>query len=103
MSEEIYARIHRSDEFHRFIARRQRFTWTLSVLMLAVYYFFILLIAFAPEILAIPLAEGSVITIGIPLGIAIILFAFVLTGVYVHKANSEFDKEREKIIEDILK
>ncbi|HSR63644.1 MAG TPA: DUF485 domain-containing protein [Gammaproteobacteria bacterium] len=103
MSEEIYARIHRSEAFHRYIAKRQRFTWTLSILMLLVYFLFILFIAFAPEILGRPLMEGSVITIGIPIGIAIIVFAFLLTGWYVHKSNSEFDRDRRKIIEDILK
>ncbi len=65
--------------------------------MLIVYFTFILTIAFKPSLLAIPLSEGSVITIGVPIGILIILFAFVLTGIYTRRANGEFDDLSKKI------
>jgi len=41
-------------------------------------------------------------TVGIPVGLFVIVSAFVLTGIYVYRANSEFDpitlqiKERVK-------
>ncbi|MND01105.1 Inner membrane protein YjcH [compost metagenome] len=71
--------------------------------MLTVYFTFILLIAFKPEWLGRVLFEGSVITLGIPVGISIILFAFLITGLYVRKANSEFDPLRKQIIEEIMR
>ena len=68
-----------------------------SILMLAIYYGFILLVAFAPGVLGIPIF--GVITLGIPVGILIIIAAFALTGVYVAKANTEFDELNQEILE----
>ena len=70
----------------------------LSILMLGLYLAFILLIAFAPGWLGTPLSEGSSITRGIPVGIGLIVSAFVLTGIYVFRANGEFDELNQKIL-----
>lgn len=48
-----------------------------------------------------PISDGSVITIGIPIGIAIIVLSFILTGIYVHKANTDFDRITENLIKDL--
>jgi uncharacterized membrane protein (DUF485 family) len=65
--------------------------------MLVVYFAFILTIAFNPSLLGTPLSEGSVTTVGIPIGMAVIIFAFVITGIYTKRANSEFDDLNNKI------
>jgi uncharacterized membrane protein (DUF485 family) len=78
-------------KFKELVSKRSSFAWTLAIIMLVVYYTFILTIAFAPEVLGTPLGDG-VTTIGIPVGIVIIFFAFILTGIYVKRANSEFDE-----------
>jgi uncharacterized membrane protein (DUF485 family) len=57
-------------------------------------------VAFAPGFLGTPIAEGSVTTIGIPVGVLVIVSAFVLTGIYVAKANSTFDTLNQQIIEE---
>ena len=82
-------RILESPAFAELRARRGRFATILTILMLAVYYGFILAIAFAPQLLAIRI--DGVITLGIPLGLGVILSAIVLTGIYVKRANGEFD------------
>ena len=82
-------RILESPAFAELRARRRRFSSILTVLMLVIYYGFILAIAFAPQWLAIRV--DGVITLGIPLGLGVILSAIVLTGVYVRRANGEFD------------
>ena len=66
--------------------------------MLAIYYGFILVVAFAPSVLGIPIY--GVITLGIPAGLFIIVTAFVLTGIYVRRANSEYDELNRQIIEE---
>ena len=81
------------------IAKRSRYAWTLSVVMLAIYYGFILVVAFAPAVLGIPIAPGAATTIGIPVGVLIIIAAFVLTGLYVRRANAEFDALTQQILE----
>ena len=65
--------------------------------MLVVYFTFILTIAFNPSALGTPISSDSVTTIGIPIGIAIIIFAFILTGIYTKRANGEFDDLSNKI------
>ena len=69
--------------------------------MLVIYYGFILIIAFAPKLLATPLSAGAVTTVGMPIGVAIIVSAFVLTGIYVARANGKFDALTKAIREDL--
>lgn len=92
MNEALAGRIRNNPQFQELVHKRSRLGWILSGIMLAIYFTFILTIAFAPAALGKPLGEGAVMTVGIPVGIVIILSAFVLTGVYVHRANTEFDR-----------
>lgn len=70
---------------------------------MATYFTFILIIAFAPSIFATPVFEDGIITWGIPIGIVIILLSFFLTGVYVLRANTEFDHLTRDIVEHVQK
>ena len=70
--------------------------------MLVIYYGFVMIIAFNKQFLAQPLWEGATTTIGIPIGVGVILSAFVLTGIYVIRANSEFDRLTNEIKEEVL-
>jgi uncharacterized membrane protein (DUF485 family) len=91
-------RVKRDPEFRALERRRSRLAWTLSAIMAAAYFGFILTVAFAPGFLAEPIGSGTA-TLGIPLGIGVILSAFVLTGLYVHRANTDFDVATQRIIE----
>lgn len=96
----LYVRIEQSPRFRELVRRRSRFAWTLSALMLGIYVGFILVIAFAPQLLGVPIRPGSVITWGIPVGVGVIVSAFVLTGIYVWKANGEFDRLTAELLEE---
>ena len=52
---------------------------------------FILVAAFAPQLLATKLSATSIISIGWPLGAVFIVGAWLFTGLYIHRANGEFD------------
>lgn len=93
--------IKRHPLYGELVATRKRFAWILTILMLAIYYGFILVIAFAKEVLATPLGPGMTMTLGIPVGVVIILSAFVLTGIYVVRANGQFDRLTKAIKEDL--
>jgi uncharacterized membrane protein (DUF485 family) len=80
------------------VRRRGRFTWLLTAAMLVVYFGFVLLIAFDKSLLARPIGAG-VTSLGIPVGIGVILFAILLTGLYVRRANSEYDARVRAIVE----
>jgi uncharacterized membrane protein (DUF485 family) len=99
MDPQRLSKVSNDPRFRELVERRSRFAWTLTLVMLAIYYGFILIIAFAPSVLGIPIAPGAVTTIGIPVGILIIIAAFVLTGIYVHRANAEFDALNRQIVE----
>ena len=88
MDDAALKRIESDPNFIKLVHERHTFGWTLSIIMLVIYYGFIALVAFAPSVIAIKFA-GS--TIGIVLGVAIILSAIVLTGIYVMRANAEYD------------
>ena len=98
MTSDVMRRVERDPQFQELIARRSRFAWPLSAVMLIIYFGFIFIIAFAPVVLGIRIGNG-VTTVGIPVGLLVIVSAFVLTGVYVRRANSEFDALTRQIIE----
>ncbi len=100
MQNDAYLKIRNNPKFKELVARRSAFAWSLSAVMLAIYFGFILTIAYAPGFLGTPLSEGSVATIGFPIGVAVILSAIALTGVYVFKANSQFDELTRQILEE---
>ena len=98
MQQELTHRISNNPKFLELTQKRTRFGIQLSILMLAIYYGFILIVAFAPSVLGIPIS--GVISLGIPVGLFIIVAAFVLTGIYVRRANSEYDELNRQIIEE---
>lgn len=100
MNDDKYLKIKNNPKFQELVEKRSRFAWILSAIMLLVYYAFILVIAFYPEIFGIPIFDGAVTTIGIPAGLFVIFLAFILTGIYVQRTNGEFDDLNKEIIEE---
>lgn len=103
MNDSIYKRIEQNPRFQALVATRERFAWTLSAIMLGLYVAFILLIAFDPQLLGTRISAESPITWGIPMGVGLILSAFVLTGIYVKRANGEFDALNQAILDEVQK
>ena len=102
MNKEMIEKIKSDPNYQDLISKRSRFAWTLTVLMLVVYFTFILTIAFNPSVLGVPLSSDTVTTVGIPIGMAVIVFAFALTGIYTKRANSEFDDLTQKIKDKVM-
>lgn len=100
MQQDLVERIKKNPKYEELVSKRASFSWILSIVMLVIYYAFILVIAFSPKVLGTPISDTSVITIGIPIGIAIIVIAFILTGIYVVRANGEFDELSKQIKEE---
>lgn len=97
MKHDLVQRIKNDPNYTLLVQKRSRLGWQLTFIMLLIYFGFVLVIAFNPAFLAQPLCPKSVITVGIPLGLGVIVSAFVLTGVYVWRANREFDELTQKI------
>jgi uncharacterized membrane protein (DUF485 family) len=81
------------DEHEELVAlarRRSRIAAALTAAMMAAYFGFIALVAFAKPTAGTLLAGGRV-SVGIVLGAAVIVLAPVLTSIYVRWANKHYD------------
>lgn len=80
-----------SAEFRHLVVRRWRVSIALTLALFVTYYGYILLVALDRTLLARRI--GEVTTLGIPLGVAVILVSWALTAVYVAWANRSYDAE----------
>ena len=96
MEDKLVQRIKADPDYHKLVSRRSTYGWVLSVVMLVVFYGYILLIAFNRDLLATKIGSG-VTTWGIPIGLFVIVFTVVITGIYVRRANGEFDELTARI------
>ncbi len=99
MATQGYETVQRNPKYQQLVKERLSFGWTLSVIMLTTYFGFILMIAYAPKFLGIPIGTG-VMTIGIPIGLFVIVSAFVLVGIYVRRANAVYDSLISDIVDE---
>ena len=101
MNKELVDRIKNNPKYTELITKRSSFAAKLAIFMLVVYYGFVLVIAFNKEFFATKLSEDGVMTIGWPIGAAIIVIAFVTTLIYVIRANGEFEDLEMAIKNDV--
>ena len=87
-------------QYQKLVKERTSLAWKLSATMLIVYCGYILLLAFYPEFFK-TIVMGEHISIGFPVGVGIIIFAFLITGYYVKKANDDFDTLTEQIKKEV--
>ena len=102
MSNDVVARIRANPKYQELRRKRSSFGWWLTLLMMVVYYGYIALIAWNKPFLSQPLGSG-VTTIGVPIGMGVIIFTIVITGIYVRRANGEYDRLTREILEDVSK
>ena len=91
MADPIVERIRQHPQYPRLKTERSRLGWTLTILML---------IAFDRQFLAKPHSADSVTTIGIPIALGVIVFTVLITGFYVHRANSRYDAMTRDILKE---
>ncbi|MFN4238481.1 MAG: DUF485 domain-containing protein [Vogesella sp.] len=100
MSTQASHAIRQHPQFAILVRKRSTLAWTLAALTLASYYLFMLVVAVAPASLHQPLQAGGVLSLGVPVGAAIIVFTWALTGYYVYRANTEFDRLTATILQE---
>ena len=102
MSQQISNNIASDPRFLRFVAKRNNYSVIMTILGAVAYYGFILLVAFNKEFLGQKMGAG-VTTIGVPIGVGVIVFTIIITWIYVRRANGEFDDEANEIIKGASK
>lgn len=98
--QDLTTKILNSASFKEYVAKKTSFGWILSVIMLLIYYGFVVTLAFSPELLGTPISANGVMTWGIPVGLGVIFSCFILTGIYVRRANAEFDDMNAAILKE---
>ena len=96
-------RITANPKFLEFVAMRSTYSIIMAIVSAAAYYGFILLVAYNKEFLAAKVSAGSVMSVGVPIGVGVILFTIILTWIYVRRANTEFDAINEALIKEAQK
>jgi len=93
------AKVRSNPKFAELVRKRNSLAFSLTIAVLVLYFGFILLVGYAKGFLATPIGS-NLMTYGVPIGIGVIVGAFILTGIYVRKANAEFDTLTAQIVEE---
>ena len=99
----IQVKIRANPKFAELVGKRTRFAIILSLVVLVPYYSFMFLVSTQPQFFATKLAEGGIVTIGWPIAALIIIGGWLLTGVYVSRANGEFDRITAEVLKEANK
>lgn len=103
MSSAMYERMRANPKFQDLVSRRGRFAWILAFIVLTMFYGFVMVVAFNPASLGQPVSEGSMLTVGVTVEFFMFIFFWVLTAVYVKRANTEFDALTQEIVKEAWK
>ncbi len=95
------AEIARDPRFREVAARRNRLAWTLFAVTMVLYFGLILTATLNPSALAAPITPGGTTAVGWPIGALVIVIPWILTIVYVRRANSD-GREMTKIVNEVL-
>ncbi len=89
------AEVLESQDFKALVAKRWKMSMALLVILFVSYYGYIVLVSTAKDF--VNQKVGEVTTLAIPIGIAVIVFAWALTAIYVGWANRTYDPEVERL------
>ena|ERR1700753_1990618 len=90
-----------SPEFKQLVRGKWTIAIILTVCLFVVYYGFIILVAINKPFLAQKIGEYT--TLGIPIGVGVIIAAWVLTAIYVIWANRVLDDEVTRLANEMKK
>jgi uncharacterized membrane protein (DUF485 family) len=101
--QDIQDRIRANPKFQEFVSKRNAYSILMTIIGMIAYYGFIILVAFDKDLLATKVGAGMTTSLGVPLGVGVIVFTIILTWIYVRRANTEFDETNEAIIKEAQK
>ena len=97
LSNDLVRRVQNDPNFIELESKRNSLGISLAVLMLVIYYGYVFLLAFAKPFLGTIVV--GVVTLAFPIGLFVLFSAIIITGIYVNRANGEFDALTRKIVE----
>ncbi|WP_296404144.1 DUF485 domain-containing protein [Psychrobacter sp.] len=102
MDDSQVQRILQYPEFQNMARKKASISRTFSIITFVIYFGYMLLIGFDKSLLGTPISAGMTTTIGVYAGFFVIIFAVVITGIYVRIANGKFDTMTHKVVDDIV-
>ena len=102
METDLAVRIAAHPTYQELKRKRSTLGWWLTAAMMVVYYGFIVLVAYFKPLMSTRIGEG-VTTWGMPVGLFVIAFTILITGIYVQRANGEFDRLAAELKKAVLK
>ena len=102
MIDPVVTKIQNHPKYLELRSKRNTLGVTLTILMLVVYYGYLALVAFDKSFLAQPIGAG-VTSLGIPIGMGVIIFTIAITGLEGRRANGEFDALTQETLKDASK
>ena len=89
--------------FQALVRARSRLAWSLTAVIFVVYFGFILLVAFNKTDGGIisQRVGGGATSVAILAGLGILVFTFLLNGLYILIANSKFDRMNDELRREI--
>ena len=101
--EDLVARIVANPKYEKLVSMRSSYSIIMTILIMLIYYGYILLVAYDKEFLAQKIGAGLTTSIGIPMGVGVIVLTIIITNIYVRRANTEFDDLNGEIIKEANK
>ena len=101
--QDVIDRVTANPKFLEFVAVRNRYSIMMALVSAAAYYGFILLVAFQGPWLGTKMGPGMTTSIGVPIGVGVIVFTIIMTWIYVRRANGEFDETNARLIAEAQK
>jgi len=94
----VYQKIRENPQYRSLVLSRSRLAYTLSAVVLGLYSLFIVSVLWQPKLLTHVPLDSSSLTIGIWSALILIVGSWLLTGLYVLRANNKFDKLTEALL-----
>lgn len=101
MDKVLIDKIKSNPKYEELVSKRTCFSIILTVIVFVIYYGFTLIIAFDKSLLAAKVSSDSALTIGFPMVTGIIIVSIILCGIYVVRANGEFEDLTNEIKNDV--
>ena len=100
--QQLVQKVLNNPKFQAMARQKSILGWTFSAIMFSVYAAFILVIGTNPHLFATKVSPDGVTTWGIYIGIFVIVFSIVITGIYVFIANGKFEQMTQEVVREVF-